>query len=469
MAKLALYRKAMADGVSVDRVASVVFDHDHVSSDDLPFPFSLGRDRLSLDDLPPDPPVIDLSGTIRSASRAVRTKKRFRVGVALAVVAVAVAGYLGIRQANQDPAIVASGTFAFTKDGELRTEVDKGLMDAAMDSPSTFTMTFALPRGEWKAWEPPQTTAPIRYAMAASCPLDLDAAPGFEDKDKAGDVLCAGWGLVFRTTLEWSANISNETCGSYPECRGSSLIPNAAVQVLSEDANGGAALTWHPSVAISGDGNKVAYLDVLRRRWVVADLSTRQIRDITPELTAAQLANYSTPMFSSDGEYIAVRVTAQGETYFTDLGAGRTTPIRHACDSMLWVTGEGVSCHTNSAPPAFTFHPNGSQTAMSGPTVPGILPSPDGKLRADDYGGPIRVADAATGDVVATHEPKMPWGQTFTDLLGWVDNNHLLIHIAASKGVRYGYFSLDARTGAIEPLHLPANLNPDLAVFGSLV
>ncbi|MEV0351506.1 hypothetical protein AB0H88_37520 [Nonomuraea sp. NPDC050680] len=79
------------------------------------------------------------------------------------------------------------------------------------------------------------------------------------------------------------------------------------------------------------------------------------------------------------------------------------------------------------------------------------------------------MADAATGDIVATHEPKMPWGKTFTDLLGWVDNNHLLIHIAASQEVRYGYFSLDARTGALEPLHLPANLNPDLAAFGSLV
>jgi hypothetical protein len=77
-------------------------------------------------------------------------------------------------------------------------------------------------------------------------------------------VLCAGWGLVFGTTLEWSANISNETCGTFPECRGSSLIPNAAVQVRMADTNGGTALAWQPSVAISGDGNKVAYLDALR-------------------------------------------------------------------------------------------------------------------------------------------------------------------------------------------------------------
>ncbi|WP_327588549.1 hypothetical protein OHA25_17050 [Nonomuraea sp. NBC_00507] len=63
----------------------------------------------------------------------------------------------------------------------------------------------------------------------------------------------------------------------------------------------------------------------------------------------------------------------------------------------------------------------------------------------------------------------MPWGKTFTDLLGWVDSNHLLIHIAGSKNVHYGYFSLDARTGALESLPLPADLDPDRAVFGSLI
>ncbi|TYB53494.1 hypothetical protein FXF51_49515 [Nonomuraea sp. PA05] len=454
-ARLTLYRKAMADGVPVDRVVTVARGRDGVSAEDLRFAFSLGDDELSHAAVPADPPDLDVAATVRSAVAAVRRRKRLRAWIALAAVVAVAAGYAGIRLASRDPAVIASGTFSLTKDGALRTEVEQGLMAHEPDSPSAFTLRFGLPHGEWPAWTPPLTTARIRYAEETACPNDTGT------ETEPGDVLCAGWGLMFDTTQKWSDNLGNVSCASPQGCRGTSLITNAAVRILESDGDGGPGLAWTPSVAISGDGYKVAYLDALRHRWVVADLDGNQVRDLTPELTAGQLAQESTAMFSPDGGHVAVRLTGQGETFHTELASGRTTPMSHACESLLSVAGDGVTCEGKDASPPFTVRLDGTTADRA---TAGGVPSPDGKLRATETDGVIRVTGAATGDAVAEHQARAPGGETDVALLGWVDDRHPLIHLDG-----YGYFSLDAGTGALTSTSvLPADLDPRRAVLGFL-
>ncbi|GAA2209598.1 hypothetical protein GCM10009850_050570 [Nonomuraea monospora] len=465
-ARLALYRKAMADGVPTERVVAVARGRDGVSAEDLMFDLSLGHDELTPATVPAavpaaavlaDPPGLDVADTVRSAVAAVRRRKRLRAWIAVAAVVAVAAGYAGIRLASRDPAVVASGTFSLTEDGALRTEVEQGLMTHEPDSPSAFTLRFGLPYGEWPAWTPPLTTARIRYAEETACPNDTGT------ETKPGDVLCAGWGLMFDTTQKWSDNLSNVSCASPPGCRGTSLITDAAVRILESDGDGGPGTAWTPSVAVSADGYKVAYLDALRHRWVVADLDGNQVRDLTPQLTAEQLAQESTAMFSPDGGHVAVRLTGQGETFHTELASGRTTPMSHACESLLSVARDGVTCDGKDTSPPFTVRLDGSGTTADRMTAGGV-PSPDGKLRATETDGVIRLTDAATGDVVAEHQARAPGGESDVTLLGWADDRHPLIHLDG-----YGWFSLDAGTGALTPSPvLPADLDPHRTVLGFL-
>ncbi|NUT44605.1 MAG: hypothetical protein HOV86_31865 [Thermoactinospora sp.] len=424
MARLALYRKALADGVPKERVAAVAYGRDHVSRDDLRV--SEAGEALPLP--AGEPPKVDLTGTVRSVRRAVLGRRLVRAGVVLTVLAGVVAGYLALTR--PDPAVVASGGFTFTRDGALLTEPDPGWMRTTPEGAGRFGVDFALPYGEWAAWKPPAIRGSIRYAQALACPFGTDDLP-----DEPGVVLCAGWGLTIDTHPTYAALLGTQTCSGL-DCTAGTVIGNAAVQIRSEGI-----MTWSPSVAISRDGLRVAYLDALRRRWVVADLDGRGPLDISPELTTGELRERSTATFSPDGLHVAVRVDASRTTHLTELETGRTTPAEYGC-------ADGS--------PAFP---------PCGEAGPGY--SPDGKHLARTGSGAVMVRDAVTGQDVARHE--IPAWMS-SRIVGWIDDGHVLVHLA-SKGVRhsYGYFSVDARTGALTPVaELPVELDPDEAVMGAV-
>ncbi|GAA4055421.1 hypothetical protein [Nonomuraea soli] len=426
MARLALYRKALADGVARERVAAVAYGRDHVSRDDL---------RVSeVDEAPPlpagDPPEFDLTATVRSVRRAVVGRRLIRAGLALTVLAAVVAGYLGLTR--PDPAVVASGGFTFTRSGELLTEVDRGWMHTETDGPGGFSVDFALPYKEWTAWKPPVMPGTIRYAAPLACPGGPDDPP-----EKPGDIVCAGWGLMIDTYPTYAALLGTRTCLSL-ECAAGTVIGDAAVQVRSEGI-----LSWTPSVALSRDGRQVAYLDALRRRWVVAGLDGRGPRDISPVLTAGELAQPSTATFSADGLHVVVRVDASRAAHLTDVETGRTTPADYDC-------GEGSA--------TFPSCVDARQAVFADY-------SPDGRHLARAGSGEVTVRDAATRRDVAQH---MIPAWTSARIAGWIDDGRVLVHLAATGADRpFGYFSLDARTGALTPVaELPAELDPHRAVIG---
>ncbi|WP_169952033.1 hypothetical protein [Microbispora sp. H11081] len=312
---------------------------------------------------------------------------------------------------------------------------------------------------------PSSLPAPVRFAYRGSCAWD-------EDTGKPADDGCAEWRLVMTTGEQW------RMVDVYPG--------------IGDDGK--------PPVAISGDGDHVAYFSEASSDFVVFDRLDTTVRrtgmvSLSDETSRAAARLVISPGgrwmaadFGQAAEAISPRVQNLADYRVSTLP--RRMRVLAVGDDGT-VTGT-ATWDTDAAPGRISttellrMRPNG-RTLSRVPIDPGLIEagvavSPNGRAlavaaerahpREDDH-GLVATLDTATGRVLTRHEAALPGDAHVIALHGWASAHEVIVE-AERPGdgeyeMEYSLHAVDVRTGASKPIDMDeAGGVPALWVPGAL-
>ncbi|MFG1941843.1 hypothetical protein [Nonomuraea sp. NPDC048826] len=214
-------------------------------------------------------------------------------------------------------------------------------------------------------------------------------------------------------------------------------------------------------LALSGDGQSVAYLDTVTGRLVLQRLPTGARRDLTAPLPARAVP---LPLLSHDGR-LAALVSGSG-TELVDTATGART----ALPEVRRVLGLGpygvIGTAGHRAPPGtpatelITLDLGGRERGRVpfDPTKP-ALAAPDGRSLVVFAPGEVVTLDPRTGRVTGRAATRLPGAP---EPLGWTDDGRLVVRV---EDPRDRYRLVDPATGASAPTRGPDAAD---AVFGRI-
>ncbi|MEU8274245.1 hypothetical protein ACFYOK_06095 [Microbispora bryophytorum] len=312
---------------------------------------------------------------------------------------------------------------------------------------------------------PSSLPAPVRFAYRESCAWD-------QDTEEPADDGCAEWRLVMTTGEQW------RMVDVYPG--------------IGDDEQ--------PPVAISEDGDRVAYFSEASSDFVVfdrLDTTVRRTGMVSLIDEASQAATHL--VISPGGRWMAADFGQAAETIsprvqnLTDYRVS-TLPRRMrvlAVGDDGTVTGT-ATWDTDAAPGRISttellrMRPNG-RTLSRVPIDPALIEagaavSPNGRAlavaaerahpREDDH-GLVATLDTATGRVLTRHEAALPGDAHVVAVRGWASAREVIVE-AERPGddeyeVEYSLHAVDVRTGASKPIDMDeAGGVPGLWVPGAL-
>ncbi|MEU7910599.1 hypothetical protein [Microbispora bryophytorum] len=312
---------------------------------------------------------------------------------------------------------------------------------------------------------PSSLPAPVRFAYRGSCAWD-------QATEEPADDGCAEWRLVMTTGEQW------RMVDVYPG--------------IGDDGQ--------PPVAISEDGDRVAYFSEASSDFVVfdrLDTTVRRTGMVSLIDEASQAATHL--VISPGGRWMAADFGQAAETIsprvqnLTDYRVS-TLPRRMrvlAVGDDGTVTGT-ATWDTDAAPGRISttellrMRPNG-RTLSRVPIDPalieaGVAVSPNGRAlavaaerahpREDDH-GLVATLDTATGRVLTRHEAALPGDAHVVAVRGWASAREVIVE-AERPGddeyeMEYSLHAVDVRTGASKPIDMDeAGGVPGLWVPGAL-
>ncbi|MEU6407465.1 hypothetical protein [Microbispora sp. NPDC046933] len=340
-----------------------------------------------------------------------------------------------------------------------------GRAGRSADSPGVLDESAAAPT------LPPSLPAPVRFAYRGFCTAD--------DWDMFSEELadngCAQWRVVATTGEQW---------------RVADVSP-----VLSDG--------WQPLLAISGDGNRMAYFSAASSDFVLIDRrdTTTRRTDMVP--LAEKVSPEDTHLvISPSGRWMAADFGPAAEALHPRVQNLSNYRVRALPRRMrvLAVSDDGTVTGTatwdSDTPGRLTttvllrVRPNGrtlSRTPIDSALFQaGVAVSPDGRAiavaaerahPAEDDHGLLVTLDSATGRVLTRREPALPEDARVIAVRGWASEHEVIVEAEAlgddededEDEAEYSVHAVDVRTGAARPISLDeAGGVPGLWVPGTL-
>lgn len=288
---------------------------------------------------------------------------------------------------------------------------------------------------------PPSLRDPVRFAYRGYCaPSVWDRIEGTEEA--ARDDGCDQWRIVTTGGERWR------------------------VADMARDLGG----SMQPLLAISGDGEHVAYYSEASSDFVVLDR-----RHTTPEETGVATGGDGPPedahlVISPGGRWIAAdfgRAPGARRPRLHDSGSHRTWTLPRRV-RVLAIGDDGTVTGT-SGTTLLRMRPDGR--AVSGVRIDAglfgddVAVSPDGyavAMPADSAGpeghGLVVTVDTATGKVLGRREVDLPGNSRLTAVRGWVNDHEVVVEAGRIDGAddeeHFTIHAVDVRTGTARPLDL---------------
>ncbi|MGI5161097.1 hypothetical protein [Microbispora sp. CA-102843] len=314
---------------------------------------------------------------------------------------------------------------------------------------------------------PPSLPAPVRFAYRGFCKAD-DWDPVTEEFADNG---CDQWRLVTTTGEQWR------------------------VADVAPDLSDG----WQPLVAISRDGNRMAYYSDASSDFVVFDRHDttakrtgmvpliEEVSRGTTHLVISPSGRWMAADFGPAAEAVSPRV--QNLTSYRVSTLPRRMRVLAVADDG---TVTGTATWDTDAPGRLTttallrVRPNGrtlSRTPIDSALFEaGAAVSPDGHAiavaaerahPAEDDHGLLVTLDAATGRVLTRHEAALPEDAHIVGVHGWASEHEVIVEAEVlgddEDEAEYSIHAVDVRTGAARPIALDeAGGVPALWVPGAL-